>query len=208
MSDLPWGELRLRDFVRWLIPVAVGFYAVYRAIFPSKWVGEKIMKMKPKYFNYPFWVAVIGWIGWMWLHIATLNNRIEFFSQSILPQETIEGILEGLILDAAFSFITILLFGFGLSLWLYRQPAIREKGITHGLLLLRWENISLAEWRDPGNLKIHYCFTPWTSNLYFWKKHQQKVEKENKFYLEVKPKQEVEITEYLQNFIPNRVTGR
>ena len=113
-----------------------------------------------------------------------------------------------MILKKALFFFVLLLFVFWMSLRLLRQPEIREKGIIHGLLLLSWENISLAEWTEPGTLKIHYRSASKPLYLLFRKKNKEQEEREIEYCLEIKPEQEADVNKYLYKYIPNQIIDR
>jgi len=213
VSKLPWKELRLRHFIKHPIIastlyIPMGLYFIYKEIVLSKWAGIKVMKIKSKTINYPFWFVITGWIGLIWSAVVRINKEVEFLNEVPLLRETIEGIILLMILREIFQLIALSIFGFYLSLHLFRQPSIREKGIIYGLLFLPWENISLAEWNEPGTLKIHYRWTPKPLNLLFWRKEQIQAERETKYYLKLRPQQHPEINNHLQNFIPDRVKCR
>lgn len=213
LLDLPWEELTLRNFLQvpiilFILYLPVGLYLNYLEIFRTKWAGKKIMKMKRNNLNFPFWLVLLALIGLIWFMYVRVNNNIQFYMESDLPQEVIEGIILLKTLGGSATLIVLLHHGFWWILRLLRQPEIREKGIIHGLLFLRWEGVSSAEWEEPGKLKIRYRWTPKPYPLFFWKKNKKQTEKEANFYLLIKPEQEAEVNRHLQKFIPNRITGR
>ncbi len=213
LSELPWGELRPIHFFEYptiisILYLPIVIYITYREIFLAQWAGKKIMKMKLKNFNYPFWFLQIGWIGFIWLAVIQIDSDVRFFTESLLPQEVMEVMLLLMILKKALFFFVLLLFVFWMSLRLFRQPEIREKGIIHGLLLLSWENISLAEWREPGTLKIHYRLASKPLYLLLRKKNKEQEEKEIEYCLEIKPEQEADVNKYLYKYIPNQIIDR
>ncbi|MBA1337138.1 MAG: hypothetical protein HPY66_3574 [Firmicutes bacterium] len=211
--DLPWEKLTLRHFVQFpiilfILYLPVGLHINYTEIFRTKWAGKKIMKMKLKNFNLPFWFVLLALVGSIWLVYIGVNNDIQFYMESDLPQEVIEEIILLKILGESAALVTLLHFGFLLILRFLRQPEIRGKGIIYGLLFLRWDEIYSAEWEEPGKLKIHCRWTPKPYPLFFWKKNKKQIEKEANFYLLIKPEQEAEANRHLQKYIPNRITGR
>jgi uncharacterized membrane protein YobD (UPF0266 family) len=191
-----------------ILSISIGLYIIYKEVSISKLAGIKVMKIKPKAINYPFWLTVTGWIGLIWIRIARINSEVEFLNKAPVPQETIEGMILLMIVRQILLLIALSVIGFYLSLHFLKQPSIREKGIIHGLLFLPWEHISLAEWEEPGTLKIHYRWTPKPLSLLFWKKEQIEAERETEYYLKLRPQQEPEINNHLQNFIPDRIKYR
>jgi hypothetical protein len=213
LLDLPWKELSLKNFIQYPIILSIlylpaGLIINYTELFRTKWAGKKIMKLKLKYPNFPFWFVILMLMGLVWFYLTGVNNDIQLYMASDLPNEIIEGIILMMLLRKTAILVTLLHFGFLLLLRLSRQPEIREKGIIQGLLFHPWKQMISAEWREPGRIKINYRWAPRPHYLFFWKRNEKLAEKESEFCLEIKPEQEAEVNYHLQKFIPDRIISK
>lgn len=49
------------------------------------------MRKKLKYPNFPFWCVILMLMGLVWFYLTGVNNDIQLYMASDLPNEIIEG---------------------------------------------------------------------------------------------------------------------